>query len=935
MNEDKTVPVAVPDTTNLPPAGPRTNAAGGDQPADTVALAAERTVRDDDAKGVATDQSQLATADFPAAGSASERATQATLDLSSPAPISRPVRSTATVAPRQIGNYEILGELGRGGMGVVYKARHVQLGRIVALKMIRTGAHADADEIGRFLSEAQAVAKLQHPGIVQIFEIGQEAGLPYLSLELVDGDSLAARIAKEPLEPREAAELVEQLAQAMQYAHNQGILHRDLKPANVLLTLDGRPKITDFGLAKQLENLDSGATQTGTVLGTPSYMSPEQARGDVRELTSATDQYALGAVLYQLLTGRPPFLSAKAVETVLQVIHNEPVPPRQLVPKLPADLETICLKALAKDPQRRYASCTELADDLHRYLRGEPIVARPVGQVERAWRWCRRNPRVAIPTAASILLFLIAFGISVTAAWSLSKLNVDLKKQTVVANTQAGIAKANEIKARAAEQRAKDNLKVANDNAGVALNTIKQVLLEAQSGMGKTPALQPLKMRLIAAATNNLELLQDSIGTSGITGAATTLKYHELMSQLHRDAGEMDKAWQENSLAHELAKQRIEDQKKSTASRLNLASVCSEMAKLQREHLRNMHASLQFAQNAVELLEDVVANPKPPLSDPLRLEILAHQLAPARDRLGGLYVRLGKPKQALVHYEMAKEIRDALRRDPAFIRQSANVREQNDAFMRSEDARTFWAMGDVHYRLGDPEKGAACFDQVLAIYGEEHKRNPRSPDPRNRLLNAASQAGYWRFVSGKPEEARPLYAQSLGMAGGLATEYGNLVPIQQSIALVQYRMGVFLQTQGDPKAQQYFDACVKVRSRLAAADPTNDKREIELCLAMARAGQHASAGDVAYEILGRVKDHDIELQLDLARAYAQCAAADPSPAGAEAYRVNALYLLKAAVKQGHEDPVYLKTEPDYTPRRLLPEFQSLLTAEAPAAGKRP
>ncbi len=302
--------------------------------------------------------------------------------------------------------YEILDVLGHGGMGIVYKARHLGLDRVVALKMIRAGAHAGPEERERFRAEAQAVARLQHPNIVQVFEVGAHDGLPWCALEYVEGDSLARRLNGTPLPPRQAALLVQPLAAAVQYAHERGVVHRDLKPANVLLS-HGKvePKVTDFGLAKRLDD-DDGQTRTGAILGTPSYMAPEQAAGRTREVGPAADVYALGAILYELLAGRPPFKSASVTETLEQVRSREPVPPTRFQPGCPRDLETICLKCLQKEIHKRYASAAELADDLRRFLAREPIRARPVRWVERAWRWCGRRPLVAALGAVLALLLL-------------------------------------------------------------------------------------------------------------------------------------------------------------------------------------------------------------------------------------------------------------------------------------------------------------------------------------------------------------------------------------------------------------------------------------------------------------------------------------------------------------------------------------------------
>jgi WD40 repeat protein len=281
--------------------------------------------------------------------------------------------------------------------------------------MILHADHAGERERHRFQAEAEAVARLQHPNIVQIYEVGEHRGLPYFSLEFCPGGSLGDKLNGTPLPAQEAARLVETLSQAMQAAHQAHVIHRDLKPANMLLTADGTPKITDFGLAKKLDV--QGQTHTGAVMGTPSYMAPEQAGGQ-KDISPAADVYALGAILYEMLTGRPPFKGASTWDTVQMVIGTEPVAPRQLQPKVPRDLETICLKCLQKQPSRRYTSAATLADDLRRFRAGEPILARPVGPLERGWRWCLRNPMAAGLSAAVVLLLIaVAVGSTVGAIY--------------------------------------------------------------------------------------------------------------------------------------------------------------------------------------------------------------------------------------------------------------------------------------------------------------------------------------------------------------------------------------------------------------------------------------------------------------------------------------------------------------------------------------
>jgi WD40 repeat protein len=316
--------------------------------------------------------------------------------------------------------YEIHEELGWGGMGVVYKARQIGLNRLVALKMIPFGAGASSQTRARFRAEAMAAGRLQHPHIVPIYEIGEHRGQPYFSLELVEGGTLAQKLAGEPQPASEAAGLVETLARAVHYAHQRGIIHRDLKPANILLSADGTPKISDFGLAKCLED-DIGHTRTGTIVGTPSYMAPEQANSSQSRVGPAADVYALGVILYEMLMGHPPFCAGTPLETLELVRTQEPVPPRLLQPATPRDLETICLQCLAKEPVNRYASALDLADDLACFRAGKPIKARPVHALERGWRWCRRNPvPAALLACVALLLVVIATGASL-AAWRLDR----------------------------------------------------------------------------------------------------------------------------------------------------------------------------------------------------------------------------------------------------------------------------------------------------------------------------------------------------------------------------------------------------------------------------------------------------------------------------------------------------------------------------------
>lgn len=400
---------------------------------------------------------------------------------------------------RNFGDYELVEEIARGGMGIVYKARQIKLNRMVALKMILAGQLASHEDVQRFYTEAEAAAGLDHPGIVPIFEVGEYEGQHYFSMGFVDGVSLAAELADKPLAPHEAAEVLLRVAQAVQYAHDQGVIHRDLKPANILLkrnrepnskivsntesldvlsgpqfsTLQSQPVVTDFGLAKKTTG-DGNLTGTGQILGTPSYMPPEQAAGRLEEIRETADVYSLGAILYATLTGRPPFQAAKVLETLRQVLDQEPVSPRALNPQVPQDLETICLKCLNKERGKRYQSAQELVDELQRFLNGEPIHARPIRRLERAAKWARRHPTVTALSGAVAASILIGF-LAVTWQW----------RAAVAARIEADAARGMADSARAAAVWERDRILATLQETQDKLARLEQGQKKVESGERK------------------------------------------------------------------------------------------------------------------------------------------------------------------------------------------------------------------------------------------------------------------------------------------------------------------------------------------------------------------------------------------------------------------------------------------------------------------
>ena len=381
--------------------------------------------------------------------------------------------------------YEVLGELGRGGMAVVYQARQLQPNRIVALKMIRAFEHAGPTERLRFQIETDAVARLQHPHIVQLYEAGEVRGQPFFSLEFCDGGTLAQQWKKQRPSPRDAAGLIETLARAMHYAHLRGVIHRDLKPGNVLLTGPERvAKITDFGLAKRIDAEARDLSQSGAIMGTASYMAPEQAAGKVHDTGPAADVYGLGALLYECLTEQPPFYAETALETMQQVLERDPLPPSRRGVKVPRDLETICLKCLNKAPARRYSSAEDLANDLRLFLVGEPIRARAVGAAERTWKWARRRPALAALLGVLLLAMVCLSALSVVALDRERKAQREADKARKARDFLVGIFRIKDIQAG-------------------NTTTARQILNEAEQRIPMEFADQPeLRDELLAAIEN-------------------------------------------------------------------------------------------------------------------------------------------------------------------------------------------------------------------------------------------------------------------------------------------------------------------------------------------------------------------------------------------------------------------------------------------------
>jgi serine/threonine-protein kinase len=721
-----------------------------------------------------------------------------------------------------IPGYEILDELGKGGMGVVYKARQVGLNRIVALKMILGGDLVGQEEVGRFRLEAESVAKLSHPNIVQVYEIGEMHGRPFFSLEFMEGGSLADKLTGTPLRARQAARLIQTLADAVHYAHEHQIVHRDLKPANILLKVaeerettasmrntlfslqtikptrpDDKkrtqqpdvspastqrlipdeklliPKITDFGLAKKVGD-DSGRTRTGTIIGTPSYMAPEQAEGRTKEIGPSADIYALGAILYELVTGRPPFRAESALETIRQVVSQEPVPPRNLQPHLARDVETICLKCLQKDQRRRYATAGALSEDLRRFLANEPIQARPVSSVVRAAKWARRRPAWAtlILIGAAILIALPVTG------WLFAM-----------------------QESRRAEEERQANLKIQamfSENMAV----VDDLLLETgATDLEDAPLMEQGRKRLLQKAhayfTKFLSQHGDDPSVRGYAARA-----YSRLGEVRLLLGEHEQAEAELRQAIDLLTTLAAASPDDPEPRRELGRAFTNLG-IQLRKLNRFNDAEAELRNAIrwrqELLDGNSAAPG-----------YRQDLAVSHYWLGAVLAPVtGRRQDAEAAYREARTLQELL------VTQDA---EKPD--YRRELARTLNNHGIMLMETRSPET-EALFTRARDLQQELVTRHPDAVNYKRGLARTQSNLGSWLMNAGRIPPATDAFRAAETLLAELVASFPTVPDYQQDRAGALSNLGRALQTSDPLKAEEAYERALAVRTRLAEQFPKN------------------------------------------------------------------------------------------------------------------
>jgi serine/threonine-protein kinase len=831
-----------------------------------------------------------------------------------------------------IGDYEVLQELGRGGMGVVYKARHRILKRTVALKMILAGTHSTGAALQRFLAEARAVAHLQHPGIVQIFDMGQHEGLPWFSLEFVDGPDLQKALNSKPRDARSAAALVETICRTMQYAHTHGILHRDLKPANILLDSNGNPKVTDFGLAKEVDNENSAATRDGTIMGSPSYMPPEQARGKIAEVTAKSDQYSMGAVLYQMLTARPPFITDRPLETVMQVINNEPVTPRQLQPAIPADLETICLKSLQKDPAQRYDSCEAMADDLRRFLNGEPILARPVSRLQRAWRWCRRNPKIAIPSAAagfSICLTAIIASWAWAATSAQARQIADEKKNVEVQRDEADRQRAIANQQR---QMAEEKEEIARKQALLALQNIQFVLTQTDGTLKQRPGMNDLRITILEAVSKKWNELDVELA-GGIRGEAIpTLMAirHQIAVSLY-ELDQLEKANAEFTSLYNLSAERIATKGRTDSARINRAKIATLWAPVRNRLENNPEASLSLLTEAESLVRECLSDPRPEPNSPSP-EDIRETLAAILQNKGVDLLRQGKMTETQACFSeglaLMAEVLRSIRSAPGFDQLSADEKDTRTAARQISHDKAAVGLAYLNMRLGKIDESIAIYDSAIAARKEIYERRKNMPVLRQELAGYLATYAQSLLWIGRLEPAGSLAQDSIGHFDELYQLDPAKAEYKRQLANAVYRLATIRDLQGHAaESASLFERCRALRQELTNQS-TDEKNNTNLMLALAACGKTDEARKIVDELTA-MQTKNGERHLECARALALLSRVAADDAKPELLNL-ALTALERAASEGYADPFRVRSEPELAPLREQPRFIAVVNAlEAP------
>eukprot|EP00913_Durusdinium_trenchii_P028438 g26666.t1 len=778
----------------------------------------------------------------------------------------RSPKESTTSFPRDFGEYELIEEIASGGMGVVYRARQKNLNRIVALKMIRTGRFADSDEVRRFHVEAEAAAALDHPHIVPVFEVGEYAEQHFFSMGYVEGSSLADVLANGPLPVSDAAELLQTVSKAVQYAHDNGIVHRDLKPGNILLQ-DGRrpaengstawdvdetypsssanrpstergetsgrltPRITDFGLAKQT-GAESDLTATGQVMGTPSYMPPEQARGDLAAVGSHSDVYSLGAVLYATLTGRPPFQAASPVLTLEQVLSREPVSPRVLNPAVDVDLETICLKAMQKETEQRYASAAELADDLQRFLENRPILARPISWHERARRWCARNPAVAIFSALTLVALIVGTTVSSVFAIRASAALEVANEETERANDEKDRADANArqiTKAFEIVKQQRDKAQAALASEKIALQQTRETIdayvkTVQRAELLNEPRFQPLLKLLLRDALAHYTRFIDTHqhDPESQSQLATAV---ETVALIHVHSGDRQEGLKAYRKALELYRELARKTPESATIQNSLTRVEANIGWLAYRTKGAASATFALYRSALERAKERVKNAPQDIT-------IVGELSETYNKIAVLQRKTGQQKLAIASFQNA-------------IDHQKSIAESTTATL-SKLSEYLANQGLTWLDLQRVDQAEPLFHQALEIRERLYKQFPNDRNHCAGLISIRTNLSTLLAAKGDHKQARESLLSGVQLCEQLVSKHPNHNDYRNQLAQLYQELGNSQTAADGPQAAlNYYEKARSIWNALSTQNPTMHEYRSSL------AGTIRSLGNI-YEFRGNL-----------------------------------------------------------------------------------